>query len=137
MLYEVITIVTATVSVDTVVLTPIASKYFDVSVGANSSVVFNSTEDLDDTLAAIIAENNDWFWLTSDSHVLADVQDLAAYAEANDKFYVWSSQDTDIRDKVASNDLETMEALGYDLTLFAMWAPDADSTFPEARNNFV
>lgn len=125
-------VVTATVSGNTVVLTPIVGKYFDVGVGANSSVVYNHTEDLTDTLTAVTAENDNWFFITTDSHVLADVQDVAAWAEANDKIYAWSSQATAIRDKTAGNDLLVMQALGYDKTIFTQWAADADTTFPEA-----
>ena len=125
-------IVTATVSTSKIVLTPVATKYFDVGVGANSTVTYNSTEDLTDTLTAITAENNNWFWAIQDSHVLADVKDLADWAQSNDKIYMWSSQDTAVRDKTAGNILLTMTGYAYQNTLFAMWAPDADSTFPEA-----
>lgn len=125
-------IVTATVATSTIVLTPIVGKYFDVSVGANSTVAFNSVEAIADTMTAIDAENSDWYWLTADTHVDADVLALASYAEANKKQYITSSQATAVRDKTVGNILLQLQALGYECTTFAKWKADADSTYPEA-----
>ena len=125
-------IVTVTTPANALVLTPISGKYFDVSVSDTASVVFNTVEDMSDTFAAIVAENDNWYWVTTDSHTDTDITDVAQYIESVDKIYMFSSQATAIRDKTPGNILETLQALGYENTVFVKWSDDADTTYPEA-----
>lgn len=112
-------------------ITPVAYA-IDVAGGTNTTSANVTTESTDDALAAISAENDTWFWMLSDSHTDADIKAVAAYAEANDRIFATSSQDADIKNKVAGNTLEDLSLLGYKNTWFVMYATDADTTFPEA-----
>lgn len=124
--------ITATLSTNKVVLTPVVGSYVDVSSSTTVLVARKTTASILTTVADIEAENNSWFWIVSDSHVAADVLAVAAIAEAEDRIYVTSSQDIAIRDKTADNLLQQLTALGYRNTCFGLWSPTADKTFPEA-----
>lgn len=123
--------VTTVVSVNTMTITVDPSATFTVTVTPNMSVA-STVEDVTTALNGIQEETNQFFWLAQDSHVEADVLDAAAWAEVNKKIYVWSSQDVGIRDNTLDNTLQKVAELSYNNTCFAMWAPDADTSVPEA-----
>lgn len=89
-------------------------------------------ETITQALIKIEEENNNWFWMTCDSHVKADVLELANWAETSDKIYMFSSSDENIREAAAGNLLDELRNMGYEQTYFIQWAADADTTFPEA-----
>lgn len=116
---------------NTLILTPVAGVYASFSAENFTSKTTYAGEILED-IAAIADEDSSWFWIVSDSHVDADVLDLAAYAEEHDKVYFFSSADTTITTKTAGNILERLGNLGYVNTCLALWKTNADTTFPEA-----
>jgi hypothetical protein len=123
--------VTAVVSISTLTLTVTPDATFTVSVTANMSVT-STLESVTTALNDILEETNAFFWVAQDSHTEVDVLAAAAWAETNRKIFVWSSQDTGIRDNTLNNTLQKVAELAYNNTCFAMWAPDADTTVPEA-----
>lgn len=124
--------VTASVTGNSLVLTPVEGEALDVSVGANLVQVRNVSSDILEDITAVADANNTWFWMVSDSHVPADVMDLAGYAQEHDKIYWTSSQDTSVVNAEDGNILQELMLSGYRNTGFAMWRTDADTTFPEA-----
>lgn len=124
--------VTATVSGDNLVLTPVVGQSLDVSVGNNLSISRTVSSDILEDIAKVADVNNTWFWLVSDSHVPEEVMDLAGYAQEHDKIYWTSSQDPSVVNAEDGNILSQLGLAGYRNTGFAMWRTDADKTFPEA-----
>lgn len=104
----------------------------NVVSSTNTSVSAVTSESVADALAAVSTANPSYFWMLSDSHTDTDTKAAAQYAESTDRIYVFSSQDTDIRDKVSGNTLEDLSLLGYKNTCFGMWSPTANTSFPEA-----
>lgn len=124
--------VTASVTGNSLVLTPVEGEALDVSVGGNLVQVRNVSSDILEDITAVADANNTWFWMVSDSHVPADVLNLAGYAQEHDKIYWTSSQDTSVVNAEDGNILQELMLSGYRNTGFAMWRTDADTTFPEA-----
>lgn len=94
-----------------------------------------ATEDWDTALTAIKNYNNDWYGIVAVTHAEADVLDVAAWAEANDKLFATSSQDSEIVDTSLAGDTgsiaKQLNALGYVRTAL-VYHDDADADFPEA-----
>lgn len=123
--------VAASDSAGTLVMAPQSTGL--VSVGTtdeNIVIQTTSSESVDDALAAIKQVNNDWFFLTSDSHLEADIDALAAYAEANKAIYVTSSQESDIWTSSTTDLLSDLFNLQYDNTHVQV-SKMADKEFPE------
>lgn len=125
-------LVTTALATDTLEITPIATKTVDVAAVANVTAVTVGTETAADAITAVAAESTDWFWMLSDDHSDTSVKAVAAYAEANERVYAFTSQDADILNKVSGNTLEDLSLLGYQNTWFVMYSADADVEFPEA-----
>lgn len=114
------------------VIVPVAGSYVDVGIAANMSIKRNTSSNILDDLAAIASANNTWFWVVSDSHVQAEVLNVADYAQQHDKIYWTSSQEAGVLTAADNNILQKLTLGGYNNTGFAMWRSDADSSFPEA-----
>lgn len=88
-----------------------------------------ATEDWDDTIIAVRAVNDQWFILNADSHVEADILDIAAYIEAikntAQKVYCFSSDDSTIKASGSSDIFSQLKALNYDNT-FYLYSGEAD-----------
>lgn len=79
-------------------------------------------------LAAIAVERNDWYGLLTTHNSKAVVDAAAAWAETNRKFYCWQTQDTTVRDTVASgtDDVgESTKASSIDHSL-PIWSKGTD-----------
>lgn len=116
----------------TIMVTPVEGQNVSVGVTANLTVETTNANTINEDLSKVVDETNAWFWLLADTHKDEDVLELAAYAEANDKIYWFSSQDIAVADATEGNILETVGNTGYHNTGFALWMSDADSVFPEA-----
>ena len=91
-----------------------------------------TTDTIADDLTAIQAENTDWYGLVITSRVSQDVQDVAAWTEANKKIFGTASADTDILDDTQTDDIAyILNAAGYSRT-FVMYHKDAATVYPEA-----
>lgn len=124
-----------TTSVDSdndLLLTAVSGKYADVGYTSTltSSVVYTNT--ITEDIESVVAENDTWFYLLSDSHKDADISACASYAEQYDKLYAFSSQDTAIPTETSGNILATLGDTGYNNTWFVVWMSTADTVFPEA-----
>ena len=124
-----------TTSVDSdndLLLTAVSGKYADVGYTSTlaSTVVYTNT--ITEDIEAVVADNDTWFYLLSDSHKDADISACASYAEQYDKLYAFSSQDTAIPTETSGNILATLGDTGYNNTWFVVWMSTADTVFPEA-----
>lgn len=92
--------------------------------------VTGSFETYVEALAAITAVTTDWFFLTADTHLDADILALAAYAEAQRIMYITSSDDATIPTSATTDILSQLQVLQYDHTF--LWPHvDADSEYVE------
>lgn len=95
-----------------------------------ADVDVTATETYIEALAAVELLTTDWFFILADTHVVAEQESLAEYAEANKKIYATSSADADIPAGTAGNLLETLQDLQYNNTI--LWPhADADTVYPE------
>ena len=91
-----------------------------------------ASDDIEDDLSAIQAENSDWYGLVITSRVSQDVQDVAAWVEANKKIFGTASADADILDAAEPTDIAyILSQAGYART-FVMYHKDAATVYPEA-----
>lgn len=95
---------------------------------------YTDLEEMADALYAITAVTNDYFFLTSHSRDLADIRQLAAYAESNKKIYAVSLYDPDIYDPVVTDDIASeFKTEQYDLTmLIALSSAAQEKEYHEA-----
>lgn len=98
---------------------------------SNLSMALGSVvEEWADTITAVQGVNDSWFILSSESHVDADVLDIAAAIETLDKMYVFSSQAAAVKTSSTSDIFSQVKALNYDNT-FYIWNGSADTNFIE------
>jgi hypothetical protein len=91
----------------------------------------SATEAWDVGLAAVIAEDNDWYSLVATTRTKADILLLAAAIESADiKTYFACTGEADVKNGVASNTLLSLKALAYDRTAY-LFSEDY-ANFPEA-----
>ena len=111
----------------------VAAVAYSVSVTANLTAVPDAAgaETLTVAIAAIQADNDEFYALTQESHVAADVLEVAAIIQTLKKIYVYSSSDADILTGVATDIFSLTSALNYDRTM-GLYDPDADTAYPEA-----
>ena len=89
-----------------------------------------ATEEWADTITAVQNLNDTWFVLSTESHVDADVLDIAAAVETLEKVYVFSSQASGVKTSSTSDIFSQVKALNYDNT-FYIWNAAADTNFIE------
>lgn len=106
---------------------------WSLSVGARLTIsTLVSSADIEDDLAAIQEEDNNWYGLVITSRVSQDVQDVAAWVEANKKIFGTASADTNILDDEATTDIAyILNTANYSRT-FVMYHKDAATVYPEA-----
>lgn len=104
---------------------------WSISVSSNLTQVNTTpTETWVEALEAAEAENNDWYALTAETHVDADILALAGAVEARRRIYGTSTQASAVP-TTATNDIASqLFALNYDRT-FLVYLPTADTQFPE------
>lgn len=110
---------------------------YEFVTSAHSNVTFSalSKEAYNTALAAIIQEDNDFYAITLESRVDADIELIAVATESLDKIFVFGSSDTDAIDyDVDSGSAgDVIAALAAD-NLFrtvAYWHHDCDGGYPE------
>lgn len=96
----------------------------------NLTIAYTASENVDNALSNVVNENNNWYFLTSDSHSDTDVKDLAAYAEANTKMYSTSLANSDIWTSSTTDLLTELKDLQYDQTIVTV-DKTADKNFHE------
>lgn len=128
----------------TITITPAVGYVVGVEVdisgitGTMASIVITSgatSEDHVDALDAILLEDNDWYGLVIIDRTAANVEDVAAWAEANTKLFSTASADPNIINQTLSADTTSIAALfklsSLDRTL-VIYHPDAATTYPDA-----
>lgn len=95
------------------------------------TITSTTSETVSGVLPTIAASSEDWYFLSTESHTNASILAAAAYAAANYKLHVYSSQDAGIPANDDSSIGAQLKALSYDTSL-GMYDPTADTTFPEA-----
>lgn len=125
-------LVVATDNLDgTIDIAPTAAEALSVGNGtANVVVTSPSVQTISAAMAAVVADNADWFFIAADSHTEADVLALAAYAEANKKMFVTSTSDTDAWTSATTDIISQLNVLQYDNTQ-TLASKKADYEFPE------
>lgn len=123
---DVNTKITAVNTGDVLVVTPNAGEeVFVEAQTSNLSVALNTPEDITTALNAIATVNNSWFFLGGQSQADADILDMAAYAEANDKMYFVSVPTSTVGTETVSNIAAQLRDLQYDNTQ-TITVPDAN-----------
>lgn len=104
---------------------------WSISVSSNLTQANTTpTETWVEALEAVEAENNDWYALTAETHVDADILALAGAIEARRRIYGTSTQASAVP-TTATNDIASqLFDLNYDRT-FLVYLPTADTQFPE------
>lgn len=124
--------VTATVSATKVTLAPKASKVFTVGFGKGSyTLVATGSETITAAYAAAVNEDNNFFYVASETHKDDDVVELARLCMANDKIHAYSS--SNINCLVKSNtDHVGAKLKAISAESCGIWNERADIDFPEA-----
>lgn len=104
-----------------------------LSVGARLTIsTLVASADIEDDLAAVQEEDDGWYGLVITSRVSQDVQDTAAWVEAQKKIFGTASADANILDGEATSDIAyILNAANYSRT-FVMYHKDAATVYPEA-----
>ncbi|MEY4579822.1 MAG: hypothetical protein RL701_4525 [Pseudomonadota bacterium] len=125
--------VTATgVSATEVVVTTDAARtnvMFEHGTGAGVYSIHDVTDrtDLATTLAAAQAADRDWYGFVVDSFGEADIDDAAAWAEANNKVFFATTCDDDVYTSSTTDVASDLKALGYRRTF--LFYSDDPTTF--------
>lgn len=86
--------------------------------------------DLAATLAAVSAEDDDWYALIYETHAEADINAIAVVIEAQEKIYLTSSLDAAVITNSSTDVASDLNLAGYDRT-FIIYSADT-ANFPEA-----
>lgn len=89
-----------------------------------------STELWPDTIDAVRAVNDTWYFLSADSHADADILAIAGEVQTLRKMYGFSSSSASAKTSSTSDIFSQLKALSYDRT-FGLWKADADTAYPE------
>ena len=82
------------------------------------------------SLNAVIADDDDWYFLMAETRTQTDIEALAAIIETKVKMYFCCSDDAEVKAGTALNVALTLEALAYDRTVYR-WSGD-QANYPEA-----
>uniref|UniRef100_A0AAU6VXU9 Tail sheath protein n=2 Tax=unclassified bacterial viruses TaxID=12333 RepID=A0AAU6VXU9_9VIRU len=82
------------------------------------------------TISEITLVNNTWYALMIESHLDADIINVAAQIEAMKKVFATSSQSSDVKTTSTTDVFSQLEALGYQRT-FGLYSATADTQYPE------
>lgn len=83
-----------------------------------------------ESLNAVIADDDDWYFLLTETRTKADILALAAIIETKLKMYFICTADADVKNGVAANVLKELKALSYNRTAYQYSADEAN--YPEA-----
>jgi len=87
---------------------------------------------LTDSLNAVSQENDDWYGFAITSRLQADVEEAAAWTEAEIKIFGSASDDVEILNASSTTDIgAVLQAAGYART-FVMYHDEAATAYPEA-----
>lgn len=112
--------------ISTVVGTAIAIK-----ASSNIALVNTAaTETWADTITAVRAANDSWYYVSTDDHTDAGIQAVATVIQAVDKLYGFSSSEAAILTNATTDIFSVLKGLTYDHS-FGLYSANADTQFPE------
>lgn len=129
-----ITTITFTDNLDgTFTIAPsVAGDPYSFTFSSQFSATYNSTETWVDALDNVSDVNNEWYALVAETHVEADVLQLAGAVEARKQIFGTSSSDVAITSATSTDDIAVqLFDLGYQRT-FVLYSENADTQYPEA-----
>jgi hypothetical protein len=103
------------------------------SISVSSNLVqtnITPTETWTDALDAVSAENNDWYALTAETRVKADILELAAAIESRRQIYGAATADADVITTATTDVATALFDLNYERT-FLIYLPTAATQYPE------
>lgn len=123
-------VITATATGSVVSIT--GTSYFSIGAESGNYKVTNTTgESVSVAISAANAVNENWYFLSTESHSAQSILAAASYASANYKMHVYSTADAGSKDPLSATSIaDQLKALSYD-TSIGMYDPLADSAFPE------
>ncbi|UKM53960.1 structural protein [Pseudomonas phage vB_PaeM_VL12] len=125
--------ITLTDNTDGTITVRSSSTSWSLTTSANlSKSNMPSTEGWGAAILAVSAANSKWYGATIESHVPADVLEVAATIESMSakKIFGTSTSSVAVKNATAGNILETLSKAGYHRT-FLLWNGRADQDFPE------
>nr|DAE63625.1 MAG TPA: tail sheath protein [Caudoviricetes sp.] len=127
------TVVTATVESENLKLVAKSSKTFSVKVSSNLSIeLAEPTEEIADTMSAIMASDSDFYGIVLASRDKDDIMAMAEWVETQTKLFGTSTSEPGAKDSETNTDLLSMlKAKNYYRT-FAFYHELADSEYLEA-----
>ena len=126
--------VTATDNTGSISLSPdVAAVPYSASTTANLDVIVDAAgaESLTVAISEIRNVDDDWYALTSESHAVADIAEVAAVIQTLKKIYAYSTNEAATITSGTGDIFSTLSALNFDRTI-GLYDPDADTMFPEA-----
>jgi len=104
---------------------------YSLKVTSNMSIAnAPSTESWPTAIEAVQSVDDTWYALAIESHLPADVLDVAAVIESKKKIFGTSSASQDIQTTGTTDVFSQMKALTYQRT-FGLWSATADTEYPE------
>lgn len=104
---------------------------WSIKASANLSLVNTTpTETWTEALEAMEDSNNVWYALTCESHVKADILEIALAIQARRKIYFTATQDTDVPTAVITDVASALSDANYDRTSI-VYLPTANASYPE------
>lgn len=109
----------------------VAGTALVVTASANLNIVnVAASETWADTIGAVRNANDTWYALTTETHVDADIEAIAAYIETQKKIYVASTSESSATGSGSTDVGSVLKALNYVRT-FLMYSGNADTQYPE------
>lgn len=104
---------------------------WSITASTNISLVNKTpTETLTDAIAAVEGENDTWYALTCESHVDADILEVAAAIQAREKIYFTSTSAAAVPTTSTTDVASQLFDLNYDRVAI-VYLPTADTDYPE------
>ncbi len=103
------------------------------SIVSSSTVTLTNvtpTETWPTAISSVYAANNLWYCFGTDSHLVADIEAIAAVAETMKVLYGYSTQDPTVGTTSTTDIASVLKASSYTRT-FGLWNATADTNFPE------
>ena len=128
-------LVTASAATNVVTIAPVATQIVSVGYAMEGryKVSNTSSETVAVGLPLINAEDSNWYFLSTESHVNTDIKAAAAYAASAEpkRMHVYGSASADIINPALTTDIMSeLKTLAYD-TSIGFYHPDADEDWSE------
>lgn len=123
---------TATAAAGILTITPTNASSVSVGYGSGNYIIKNtSAETVATTLSDVLDEDDNWYFLSTESHADADIIAAAAFANTHYKLHVYSSsnENNKAQPNVTTSIANQIAALSY--PSLGMYDPRAEIDYPE------